>query len=147
MGRPAGSPDDTIYEHFHVLDTIKEALMDEEHYCREERMTERNTDGPWDRWRLNRETNHLELYDGTGDDAWKQYEIDLDRCDTPMRVLSWIFHVSGKHWAISGDTMYHLLDALYDLGYADGVRAHLLPAAPGRGTASYSLQAVPGSEN
>ena len=27
-----------------------------------------------------------------------EYEIELDRCDSPEKLLAWAFHLSGKRW-------------------------------------------------
>lgn len=43
-----------------------------------------------------------------------EYQIDLERCNTPAEMLDWIFQVHSKTWATPA-ILAGLLQALYDV--------------------------------
>jgi hypothetical protein len=51
----------------------------------------------WGRWTWHAPSRVLSI------DADGAYEIDLDRCTSPMSDLDWILHLAGKTWATNAD--------------------------------------------
>lgn len=75
------------------------------------RRSRANKDGKWGPWTLNRQTLCLELHNRAGD--WI-YEIDLERCATPLACLDWVFHVAQKR-TMPPVVVGHMVKALQDL--------------------------------
>lgn len=74
----------------------------------------------WGPWQLDRDI--CVLYAEEVPTAGRvDYEVDLDECTTPARVLDWIAQVAEKSWA-DAETVVGLVYALNDvLGFQSGL--------------------------